>query len=159
MSRAALRQRAYYRHWTKISTRWHDDDRYGHTNNVVYYGWIDTAVNEWLVANGLLDLAATELIGLVVASGCSYANALRFPQRIDVGLAVSAIGRSSVTYHVGIFAEPDASASAEGFLTHAYVSGAERRPQPLPERWRDVLAAILAKADEPSGLAGQIEER
>ncbi len=144
MSRAPLRSRAAYRVWRQIGTRWADNDAYGHVNNVVYYGWFDTAVNAWLVEAGLLDIHHGDPIGLVVETGCRYASPLAFPQQAEVGLAVAALGRSSVTYHLGVFAAGSDSAAAEGHFTHVYVDRASRRPASLPEAWRRNLEEISA---------------
>lgn len=142
MSRAPLRPRAVYRHWTPITTRWHDNDAYGHVNNSVYYGWFDTAVNAWLVAAGLLDIATGDPIGLVVETGCRYAASLTFPQGVEVGLALARLGGSSVTYHLGVFAQGAAAAAAEGHFTHVYVGRESRRPVALPETWREKMRAL-----------------
>ena len=143
MSRAPLRPRAAYRHWSPITTRWHDNDVYGHVNNTVYYGWLDTAVNAWLVEAGLLDVEAGDPIGLVVETGCRYAAPLAFPQPIEVGLAIAKLGTSSVTYHLGVFAEGAADAAAEGHFTHVYVGRDSRRPVPLPSAWRGTLERLI----------------
>jgi acyl-CoA thioester hydrolase len=143
VSREPLRLRSAYRHWTSITTRWHDNDVYGHVNNTVYYGWFDTAVNAWLVEAGLLDVAAGDPIGLVVETGCRYAAPLAFPQRIEVGLAVAKLGSSSVTYHLGVFPEGAAEPAAEGHFTHVYVGRNSRRPVPLPADWRGQLERLI----------------
>ncbi len=145
MPATPFRPRSSYPAWTTITTRWHDNDHYGHVNNVVYYSWFDTAVNGWLIANGLLDLHDGDRIGLVVASGCDYAAALAFPQAVEIGVAVARIGTSSVTYHLGVFAEGAEDAAAQGHFTHVYVTGAERKAAPLPEAWRTALSAIAAR--------------
>jgi acyl-CoA thioester hydrolase len=143
VSREPLRPRAAYRHWTPITTRWHDNDVYGHVNNTVYYGWFDTAVNAWLIDAGLLTLAGGDPIGLVVETGCRYAASITFPQKIDVGLAVTRLGTSSVTYHLGVFAEGAADAAAEAHFTHVYVGRESRRPVALPAAWRDILQRLV----------------
>lgn len=142
MSRQPLVGRNGYRHWTTIATRWADNDVYGHVNNVVHYGWFDTAVNGWLIGRGLVDIHHGPVIGLVVESGCSYAAPLEYPGNVEVGLAAVRVGGSSVTYWLGIFAEGAERAAAEGRFTHVYVDRASRRPVPLSERWREELAAI-----------------
>jgi acyl-CoA thioester hydrolase len=142
MSRAPLRPRAAYRVWREIGTRWGDNDAYGHVNNTVYYQWFDTAVNAWLIQSGLLDVAAGDPIGLVVETGCRYAAPLAYPEPVEIGMAVAKLGRSSVTYHLGVFAMGSESAAAEGHFTHVYVDRAARRPVELPEAWRSKLEAI-----------------
>ncbi len=138
-----LRPRSAYRHWTPISTRWHDNDAYGHINNTVYYAWFDTAVNAWLVEAGLLDIAQGDPIGLVVETGCRYAAPLAFPEPVEIGLGIARLGRSSVTYHLGVFARGAQSATAEGHFTHVYVGRASRRPAPLPKAWRAQMERLV----------------
>lgn len=142
MSRQPLRPRGDYLHFTPISTRWHDNDVFGHVNNVVYYSWFDTAVNSWLIEVGLLDIEDGNPIGLVVETGCRYAASVEFPHKVEVGLKVARLGSSSVTYHLGIFVEGAEEPAAEGHFTHVYVDRDTRRPTPLPEAWRSVLKAI-----------------
>ncbi|MPS68389.1 acyl-CoA thioesterase [Novosphingobium aerophilum] len=142
MSREPLRPRETYRHFTPITTRWHDNDVYGHVNNVVYYSWFDTAVNAWLIEAGLLDVENGNPIGLVVETGCRYAASVQFPQKLEVGIRVARLGSSSVTYHLGIFVEGSGAAAAEGHFTHVYVDRDSRRPAPLPEEWRMLLETI-----------------
>ena len=140
--RAPLQGRGAYRHWRTLTTRWADNDVYGHINNVVYYGWFDTAVNGWLIEAGLLDLERGDLIGLVVETGCRYALPLAYPQRVEIGLAVEHVGGSSVRYRLGIFAEGESGAAAEGHFVHVYVGRESRRPVPLPDAWRRALDRI-----------------
>lgn len=142
MSREPLRPRDAYRHFTLISTRWHDNDVYGHVNNVVYYSWFDTAVNAWLIEVGLLDIENGNPIGLVVETGCRYAASVEFPQKVEIGLKVARLGSSSVTYHLGVFVEGKEEPAAEGQFTHVYVDRDSRRPTPLPEPWRAILNSI-----------------
>lgn len=142
MSREPLRPRSDYRHWTPILTRWHNNDMYGHVNNALYYGCLDTAVNSWLIAVGLLDVVGGNPIGLVVESGCQYAASVSFPQKVEVGLRVARIGGSSVAYHLGVFVEGASDAAAQGHFTHVYVDRDNRRPLVLPETWRSLLAKL-----------------
>jgi acyl-CoA thioester hydrolase len=142
MSRSPFRPRAAYRAFVPMTTRWHDNDVYGHVNNVVYYAFFDTAVNTWLIEAGLLDVAAGDPIGLVVETGCRYAAPVHFPQKLEVGLALAKLGTSSVTYHLGLFVEGAGEPAAEGHFTHVYVGRDIRRPVPLPERWRMELARL-----------------
>jgi acyl-CoA thioester hydrolase len=142
VSRPALRPRSDYRAWWPIATRWHDNDVYGHANNVVYYSWFDTAVNGWLLETGLLDIERGDPIGIVVETGCRYASSVAFPQKIEIGIAVAKLGTSSVTYHLGVFVEGAEAAAAEGHFTHVYVGRDSRRPAPLPENWRTLLERL-----------------
>ena len=139
--------RSAYRAAVPLATRWHDNDVYGHVNNVVYYAFFDTAVNRWLIEAGLLDLETAETIGLVVRTECDYFAPLAFPQRIEALVAVERLGTSSVTYRVGVFAEGEATAAAAGRFTHVYVGRESRRPVPLPSAWRTALQALVVEPD------------
>jgi acyl-CoA thioester hydrolase len=130
--------------WQSVSTRWADNDAYGHVNNTVFYQWFDSAVNAWLVSEGLLDIAEGDPIALVVETRCSYAAPLTFPEPIEVGLAVADIGRSSVRYRIGVFAEGASSAAADGEFVHVLVDRSTRRPVEMPADWRAKLEAISA---------------
>ena len=143
MTRPEPRGRDAYRHFATITTRWADNDAYGHVNNTVYYAWFDTVVNELLVGQGLLDIGAGDPIGLVVETGCRYFAPLSFPGDVEVGMAVDRLGSSSVTYRLGVFAADSDKPAAEGHFTHVYVGRADRRPVPLPAEWRDVLKAMV----------------
>ena len=136
------RSRNAYRHATRITLRWADNDAYGHVNNTIYYAWFDTAVNAWLVENGLLDIASGDPIGLVVETGCRYFAALSYPGEVEVLLAVEHVGRSSVTYRLGVFAPGSKAPSAEGHFAHVYVDRQNRRPTALPDGWRSKLEAL-----------------
>jgi acyl-CoA thioester hydrolase len=142
LSREPYRARADYAAFRLITTRWADNDVYGHVNNVVYYSWFDTAVNAHLIEAGVLDIHAGAVIGLVVETGCRYAKPLAFPQVIEAGIRAAHIGTSSVRYEVGLFAEGEAQAAAEGFFIHVYVDRETRRPVPLPADLRAALEAI-----------------
>jgi len=131
-SRRGPEPRDAYAVFSAISTRWMDNDVYGHVNNVVYYSFFDTAVNGLLVAAGALDFHAGAVIGLVVETQCSYFAPIAFPQAVTAGVRVARIGSSSVRYEVGLFAEGEALSAAGGHFVHVYVDRATRRPAPLP---------------------------
>ncbi len=122
-----------------MSTRWNDNDPYGHLNNVVYYEFFDAAVNQLLIARGHLDPSTTPVIGLVVESQCRFLASLAFPDALDIGLAVTALGRSSVTYRLGVFKSGAPSAAADGRYTHVYVERASGRPVAIPEGHRAAM--------------------
>lgn len=147
-ARGAFGSRSDYRHFTTITTRWMDNDVYGHVNNVVYYSFFDTAVNRYLIEAGFLDIAHGEIIGLVVETACRYAKPLAFPDTIVAGLRVPHVGRSSVRYEIGLFREPDSDAAAEGHFIHVYVDRHSRRPVALPDKLRAALAPLTA-SDKP----------
>lgn len=143
MSRPERRGRDAYRHFTAITTRWSDNDAYGHVNNTVYYQWFDSAVNAVLIEAGLLDIYHGDPIGLVAETGCSYYAPLSFPGDIEVGIAVERLGNTSVTYRIGIFAKGSDQPAAQGHFTHVIVDRASRRPVPLPDQWRETLERLL----------------
>lgn len=134
--------REEFKAWRDLSTRWADNDIYGHVNNTVYYEWFDTAVNAWLIEQQMLDIAAGDPIALVVETRCSYASPLAFPQDVEAGLAVEALGRSSIRYRIGIFAKGSESAAAQGEFVHVVVDRHSRRPVAIPDEWRRKLEAI-----------------
>ncbi len=142
MSRPYRQGREAYRHFITCPTRWADNDAYGHVNNTVYYLWFDTAVNQWLVEQGLLDIANGDPIGLVAETGCAYFAPLSFPGDVDVGLAVERLGSSSVTYRIGVFEAGSDEPSAQGHFIHVYVGRDSRRPVTLPDAWRRKLETL-----------------
>lgn len=146
--RVQARNRSEYRHFCDITTRWMDNDVYGHVNNVVYYSWFDTAVNEFLVKNGVLDIEKSAVIGLVIETHCNYFSPAAFPDRIKVGIAVAQLGNSSVRYEVGIFREDEMAAAAQGHFVHVYVDRSTRRPTPIPEEMRRLLQSIQANKND-----------
>ena len=141
-SRPQARPRSDFRIFRAIGTRWADNDVYGHVNNVVYYSWFDTAVNAHLVEAGVLDLHGGAVIGLVVETQCHYFEPLAFPQTVWAGLRVAHLGRSSVRYEVGLFAEGAESSAAHGHFVHVYVDRSTRRPVPLPSLWKQTLEKL-----------------
>lgn len=134
--------RGAYAAFRTISTRWMDNDMYGHVNNVVYYSWFDTAVNAWLIERGVLDAHDGQTIGLVIETQCNYFAPLAFPQNVDAGIRVGHLGKSSVRYEVGLFAKGESTAAAQGHLIHVYVDRQTRRPVPLPQPLRSALQAL-----------------
>lgn len=140
----AFGNRGDYRHFLPITTRWMDNDAYGHVNNVVYYSFFDTAVNRYLIETKLLDIGHGRLIGLVVESFCRYAKPVAFPEAVTAGLRVAHIGNSSVRYEIGLFRAEEQDAAAEGHFIHVYVDRDSRRPVTLPEEWRRALQSLVA---------------
>ena len=132
MSRPQAETRETYRHFLPITTRWMDNDIYGHVNNVVYYSYFDTVVNEYLISKGALDIHAGDVIGLVVETHCNYFAPLAFPHRVEAGLRVAHLGSSSVRYEVGLFAQGEPLTAARGHFVHVYVDRTTRKPVPLP---------------------------
>jgi acyl-CoA thioester hydrolase len=121
-----------------------DNDVYGHVNNVTYYSYFDTIVNGYLIEQGALDIAASEVIGLVVETTCNYFKPVTFPDRVTGALRVARVGKSSVRYEVGIFRNDEQSAAAQGHFVHVYVNRASNRPAPLPEALRKALTPLTA---------------
>lgn len=142
MSREAPAARSEFKVWQSFTTRWADNDAYGHVNNTVFYEWFDSAVNAWLVGQGLLDIEAGDPIALVVETRCSYFAPLAFPESVDIGLVVAQLGRSSVRYRIGVFAAGSEQAAAQGEFVHVLVDRTSRRSVEMPQNWRRALEAI-----------------
>jgi acyl-CoA thioester hydrolase len=142
VSREAPAARSEFKVWQSFTTRWADNDAYGHVNNTVFYQWFDSAVNAWLVGQGLLDIEAGDPIALVVETRCSYFAPLAFPEPVDIGLAAAQLGRSSVRYRIGVFAAGSEQAAAQGEFVHVLVDRTSRRSVEMPQNWRRALEAI-----------------
>lgn len=138
---AALR--SDYRHFYPLGTRWADNDIYGHINNVVYYAYMDSAVNRFLIEEGGLDINAGDIVGFVVSSGCDYLKPAAYPDTLEAGLRVDHLGNSSVRYGVGIFRQGEDSPCAQGFSVHVFVARPANRPVPLPPGLRRALETLL----------------
>ncbi|MBS0296983.1 MAG: thioesterase family protein [Proteobacteria bacterium] len=120
-----------------------DNDVYGHVNNVQYYSYFDTVVNRWLIEQGVLDPAVSPVIGLVVETRCAYFEPLSFPERVEAGMRVAHLGRSSVRYEIGLFRSGAERAAAAGEFTHVYVDRATRRSVEIPDAVRAVLQTLV----------------
>jgi len=141
-----LTSRDFPVHWP-VLTRWADNDMFGHLNNAVYYQLFDTAINGWIQTHVELDPVTMAAQGIVAESGCRYFSELHFPQRLVVGVAVTRLGHSSVTYRLGIFraAEEPQVVAAVGHWVHVYIDRTSRRPVPIP----DAIRSLLATASVP----------
>ena len=140
--------RSDYNYFTKLSTRWNDNDLYGHLNNVIYYELFDTAVNKWLIKNNLIDIKNGNNIGLIVQSGCNYFSSFEYPDDIDAGIRVTNIGNSSVRYEVGLFKPNDDLASADGFFIHVYVDRGSNKPISLDYEFKKKLDTIYVELND-----------
>jgi len=134
--------RTDYKHFLPLQTRWADNDVYGHVNNVAYYGYFDTIVNEYLISADALDIHSGDVIGLVVETGCQYFAPLAFPDKLEGALRVARIGKSSVRYELAIFKAGAGTPAAEGHFVHVYVSRETRRPVPLADGFREALKQL-----------------
>jgi acyl-CoA thioester hydrolase len=134
--------RSDYKHFLAIETRWMDNDVYGHVNNVVYYSFFDTAVNRYLIDEGVLDIRDGDVVGFVVETSCSYEKPIAFPDRVTAGIRVARIGTSSVRYEIGIFRNDDDESAAHGHFVHVYVDRATVRSRPIPDALRAALEKI-----------------
>jgi acyl-CoA thioester hydrolase len=146
MSKPAPELRHAYRHFQSIPTRWIDNDVYGHVNNIVYYSYFDTAVNQYLIEQRVLDIQGSEVIGLVVETCCHYFSPVTFPDLVHTGLRVARLGNSSVRYEVGIFCNDGPVTAAKGHFIHVYVDRMSRRPAALPAPMRQALERIAGQA-------------
>jgi acyl-CoA thioester hydrolase len=138
-----MNRRSSYRSFLAIPTRWMDNDAYGHVNNVAYYSYFDTAVNEHLIRAGGLDIERSETIGLVVETACRFHKPLSFPDVIDAGLRVAKLGNSSVKYEIALFRQGEDEPVASGHFVHVWVDRASRRPTPVPAGVRSALQVLL----------------
>jgi len=143
-----------YRHFRPIQTRWNDNDLYGHVNNVVYYSYVDTAVNLYLVDEGGLDPQASEIIGICPESHCNFHKAVAYPDRLDAGLRVAHLGNSSVRYEIGIFKEGEDDASATAYFVHVFVDRDSHRPTKMPAEIRAALERLLVEPEDGTGTDG-----
>ena len=137
--------RADFRHSLAIPTRWMDNDVYGHVNNVVYYGYFDSAVNAYLIEQGGLDIHEGEVVGFVVSSSCDYFASIAFPERIEIGLRVGKLGNSSVQYELAVFKTDEYEACAAGRFVHVFVDRSSNRPVSIPEHLRAALTVLLVE--------------
>ncbi len=138
--------RQRYPHLCELSTRWADNDVYGHVNNATYYSYFDTAVNRFLIDHGVLDPASSDAFGVVVETGCRYSKSIAFPDLLDIGVRVARIGTSSVRYELAIFRRGDLDSAATGHFVHVYVDRTSRQPVPVPQAVRAVLAPLVVAA-------------
>ena len=136
-----------YNYFCQLSTRWNDNDIYGHMNNIVYYALFDTAVNKWLIKNKLIDIKNGQNIGLIVQSGCNYFSSFEYPENINAGIRVTKIGKSSVRYEVGLFKEKEELSSADGFFIHVYVDRKTNKPIALDYNFKNTLDTIFVKTE------------
>lgn len=134
--------RADFVRFYPATTRWGDHDSYGHVHNVVFYSFFDTAISEFLVEQGTLDIGDSPVIGLIVASNCTYFSSVTFPQRVSVGLRIAHLGTSSARYELGVFRDDDELACAQGEVTYVYVERESQRPSPIPAAIRNELLCL-----------------
>lgn len=136
MARAHPLSRDEFGLFRPLQTRWADNDMYGHMNNVVHYALFDTAINAWLIEEGLLDPVGGGMVGLVVETGCSYFSEMAFPDRVTAGIRIGHLGRTSVRYEIALFRNDEERAAAQGHFVHVYVDRRTRKPAELPANWR-----------------------
>lgn len=144
-------RREAYAFFRVMTTRWMDNDVYRHINNTTYYAFFDTAVCQYLIEEGALDIEKSPVIGLVVETMCRYFSPVAFPSKIYAGLRVAHLGNSSVRYEIGLFKDDEDIASAQGHFVHVYVDRATSRPVPLPDKLKSVLAPLLRSAAATNG--------
>lgn len=137
--------RTDYRHFLAIPTRWMDNDVYGHVNNVVYYSYFDTVINEHLIREGSLDIHDGRIVGYCVESQCRYLAPLAFPETIDAGLRVGHLGRTSVRYEIALFRQGEGSPAAVGHFVHVFVDREHNKPIAIPPAIRACLEKLAAQ--------------
>lgn len=138
-----LNTRAGYKHFLAVPTRWLDNDCYGHVNNVVYYAYFDTVINEYLIREGGLDIHDGAVIGVAVETFCRFHRSLSFPEVVDVGLRVGHLGNSSVRYEIGLFRKDEAKPAATGHFVHVFVERASQKPVAIPPALRTCLERLV----------------
>ncbi len=144
MSRPPPGTRADYRHFHALTTRWMDNDAFRHVNNVNYFSFFDTAVTYYEMTHAGIDLLDGPVRCVVAEVQCRYHSSVAFPDRIDVGLRVANVGRSSIRYEIGVFRNDEDVAAAEGHFIHVFVEAETQRPQPIPETMRARLQQIAS---------------
>ena len=142
-ARAKAKPRAAFRHFASFDTRWRDDDRYGHLNNAIYYELFDSAINQLLIDYGILNFESGDHLFLVASSGCNYFSELSYPDKLEVGLAISRLGSTSVTYNLGLFKKGADHTAATGFFVHVHVTRDGHRPAPITARDRAAFAPFV----------------
>lgn len=145
MPRQQPESRDRYRHFITITTRWMDNDVYRHVNNVVYYSWFDTAVNEYMIRQNVLDLNDSPVVCITADSGCQYFSEISFPDTVHCGLRVGHLGRSSVRFEIGIFRNEEHLAAAQGHFVHVACDRNTHRPMAMPDNMRHALSAICVE--------------
>lgn len=143
MTEKLIATRGEFKHFLAIQTRWMDNDVYGHVNNVQYYSFFDTAINEYLIREGGLDPAHGAVIGVAAETNCQFLNSISFPETIEVGLRVGKLGNRSVRYELGIFRQAEESAAATGWFVHVFVDRETRRAAQMPDKLRAALQRLL----------------
>jgi len=143
MSRTPPGVRADYCRFLPITTRWMDNDVFGHVNNATYYSFFDTAITHFLVQHSILNWSGADHMLMVAESSCRYYSEIAFPDRVTAGLRVARLGSSSIRHEVGVFRENADAAAAEGYFVHVCVNAATRRPVPIPDSWRRILEAAM----------------
>lgn len=141
MTRASPGLRADYRRFLPITTRWMDNDVFGHVNNAAYYSFFDTAITHFLVRHGILTWKGGSHLLVVAENGCRYHSETAFPDRLTAGLRLAHLGARSIRHEVAMFRDEEEQAAAEGYFVHVCIDAETRRPAPLPDRWRQILEA------------------
>lgn len=136
-------RREDYCHFLPIQSRWNDMDKYGHINNMVYYGYFDTVVTDYIVRIGKLDTDRSPAIAFVVESHCNYERPIAFPTIVECGLRIGRLGNSSIRYEIGAFAQGESSVAAHGHFIHVFVNRDTHRPTPIPKEMRDAVAPLI----------------
>ncbi|MFQ3335731.1 MAG: acyl-CoA thioester hydrolase [Candidatus Arcticimaribacter sp.] len=135
--------RNVYKHFHPITTRWMDNDVFGHINNVTYYSYFDTAVNQYLTSHAGFSIKDDPIVGYVVHSECTYLSGISFPDQIEIGLRVDKLGNSSVTYALAVFRKGEANAAAYGTFVHVFVNRKEEKSVSIPKVIKAVLQELL----------------
>ena len=142
MASIQIPHRDSYRFFYSLTTRWADNDVYGHVNNVIYYSYFDSVANRYLIEEGGLNIGTGEVVGYVVSSGCEYHSPITYPEEIEAGLRADKLGNSSVKYGIAIFRKGESSAVAHGYFVHVFVNRDKQKSAPIPDNLRSALEKI-----------------
>ncbi len=142
MTETPQETRARYAHFLEIPTRWMDNDIYGHVNNVVYYSYFDTVINEYLIREGGLDIHGDAIIGVCAESACRFRASFTFPEIIEAGLRIGHLGNRAVRYEIGLFSKGNETAAADGHFVHVFVERANMKAVPIPDGIRTALERL-----------------
>lgn len=142
-------RRENYPHFLAIPTRWKDVDTYQHVNNVVFYAYFDTVINEYLIKQGGLDYTDGQIVGFAVETHCQFLMPIQFPEIVDAGLRVSKLGNSSCRYEIGIFKQGEAEPCAVGYFVHVFVDRTQNnRPTPIIGKMREALEKLIIPGNQ-----------
>ncbi|KAG7091908.1 hypothetical protein E1B28_008304 [Marasmius oreades] len=115
-------------------------------NNTIFYHLVDSIVNTYLIESCGQIPQTSPSIGFVVSSWSQFFAPVSFPDLLDIGLRVTKLGNSSVSYEVGLFKSGEDAPSVVGGFTHVFVEREKRKSVSIGERVRAGLKNLLVDA-------------